>query len=88
MSGATLTTGNEGGKVVPVADAFTPAIVGHIAYAEARMDRSTRQDLLRYTGAISGRRAGSCATLPFRNSFPFRHKEKQGECSHRRASFV
>jgi hypothetical protein len=32
-------------------DAFTPAIVGHIASAEARMDRGTRQDLLRYTGA-------------------------------------
>jgi hypothetical protein len=60
MSGATLTTGNEGRKVVPVADAFTPAIVGHIAYAE---DRSTRHDLLRHTGAISGRRAGSCATF-------------------------
>jgi hypothetical protein len=87
MSGATLTTGNEGGKVVPVADAFTPAIVGDIAYAEARMDRSTHQNLPRYTGC-SGRRAGSCASFAFRNSFPFRHKEKQGECSHRSASFV
>jgi hypothetical protein len=52
------------------------------------MDRSTRQDLLRYTGAISGRRADCCAPFAFRNSFPFRHKEKLVECSHRSASFV
>jgi hypothetical protein len=68
--------------------AFTPVIVGHTASAEARMDRSTRQDLLRYTGAISGRRADCCAPFAFRNSFPFRHKEKLVECSHRSASFV
>jgi hypothetical protein len=70
-------------------DAFTPAIVAHIASAEPRMDRGTRQEMLRYTGGhfrTPGRLL--CNPFAFRNSFPFRHKEKLAECSHLSASFV